>query len=250
MNLGIIGIALLATIGLAQSQNGASASPSEFEVASIKLVNHPVPLHAVSLNINHGTLTMDAAALRQMIGLAYGIQRVRVLGGPNWLDSDLYDLVAKAEKSDASPDEIRSMFQTLLADRFQLKIHRETKVLTVYSLEVGRNGSKLIEAKVGEAAAVIGNAPTGGLTVQKGSVRLLVNTLANILGSPVVDKTGLTGTYDFTLKWTDPSALNGPDSEFPSLVTAVQEQLGLRLESQKSPGEVLVVDHAEKASAN
>lgn len=249
MNLRMIGIALLATIGLAHSQNGASASPSEFEVASIKLVNHPVPLHAVSLNISHGTLTMDAAALRQMIGLAYGIQRVRVLGGPNWLDSDLYDLVAKAEKSDASPDDIRAMFQTLLADRFQLKIHRETKVLTVYSLEVGRNGSKLIEAKVGEAA-VIGNAPTGGLTVQKGSVRLLVNTLANILGAPVVDKTGLTGTYDFTLQWTNPSALNGPDSEFPSLVTAVQEQLGLRLESQKGPGEILVVDHAEKASAN
>jgi hypothetical protein len=86
--------------------------------------------------------------------------------------------------------------------------------------------------KVGEAAG-IGNAPTGGLAVQKGSVRTLVNTLANILGAPVADKTGLTGTYDFTLQWTNSGALNGPDSEFPSLVTAVQEQLGLRLESQK-----------------
>ena len=249
MNLWLTGV-VLATIGVAHSQNAASASPSEFEVASIKLVEHPVPLHAVSLNINHGTLTMDAAALRQMIGLAYGIQRVRVLGGPSWLDSDLYDVVAKGEKSDASPDEIRAMLQTLLADRFQLKIHRETKVLTVYSLEVGRNGSKLNEAKVGEVAGVGPISPASGLTVRKGSIRLLVNTLANILGSPVVDKTGLAGTYDFTLQWANPNALNGPDSAFPSLVTAVQEQLGLRLESQKGPGEVLVVDHAEKASAN
>ena len=243
------------------SGNQAATPQVTFEVASIKLVNHSVPPHVVSLNTNHGRLTMDAAALRQIIGLAYSIQRVRVQGGPDWIDSDLFDIAANAENSEASRDDIRNMLQDLLADRFRLKVHHETKELTEYSLVLARNGSKLKEttsdasAAPAQAANVVTATPTGGITVQNGSLRLLVNTLANILGSPVVDKTGLTGAYDFALQWNRAQSAvfvspNDSDSSGPSLFTALEEQLGLKLEATKAAGDVLIVDHADHPSEN
>src|SRR5437868_1104682 len=112
-----------------------------FEVASVKPVGRPVePL----LNIAHGQLHLTAS-LRQIIGVAYSVQRFRVVGGPGWVNTELFDVVAKAEKPDVAQDQIRVMLQTLLADRFKLSIHRETKELDVYSLVVGRGGPKLQE---------------------------------------------------------------------------------------------------------
>jgi uncharacterized protein (TIGR03435 family) len=233
----------------------------QFEVASVKPINRPVAPHAVGLRIHHGTLNIDAAALRQIIGLAYGIQRVRVQGGPDWLDSELYDLVAKAESADANPEQIKVMLQALLADRFKLAVHRETKELPVYTLVVAKNGSKLQEAKA-ERTNVTNTAEAGRIQMgfQKHSLAVLVNFLANMLGSPVLDKTGLTGVYDFKLEWApdlprrpngDAPMLNGvPVESGPDIFAALQEQLGLRLERKKGPAEVLIVDHAEKASEN
>jgi uncharacterized protein (TIGR03435 family) len=248
---------LIAALGMS-----ALAATPEFEVASVKPVNHPVPPHAVGLNIHHGTLNMDAAALRQIIGLAYGIQRVRVHGGPDWIDSQLYDIVAKAGSADASREQIKEMLQTLLADRFKLAIHRETKELPVYTLVVAKNGSRLQEAKMDEQTNFTLGAAGGKLQrgFQKQTLAILVNMLANMLDSPVLDKTGLIGRYDFKLEWApdlprrvDGSApmLNGVTVESgPDIFAALQEQLGLRLEKKKGPAEVLIVDHAEKASEN
>jgi uncharacterized protein (TIGR03435 family) len=224
---------------------GAQTAAVEFDVASVKPVPLPVPPHVVSLLINHGTLRVEAAELRQVVGLAYKIQRIRVLGGPAWMDADLFDIVAKTDKADAGPDEIRPMLQTLLAQRFNLSAHRETKVLPECSLVPGKRGPKLNESKEdAKPDLTFGARPRGEHQVafRKTAVRVLVNLLANTLGSPVIDKTGLEGLYDFTLEWTDAGD--------PSLFSALEEQLGLKLEARKSPVEVLVIDHAEKPAGN
>jgi uncharacterized protein (TIGR03435 family) len=220
-----------------------AAQVSSFEVASVKPVNPPAGPHVVSLIINHGRLNIEAGALRQIVGLAYAVQRVRVLGGPAWADSDQFDITAKAESADATRDEIRGMLQTLLADRFKLLAHHETKEIPAYSLVLAKSGSKLKTAtpdRKGAMANTVG--PSGGeQTVFEASpLRILVNMLANTLGSPVVDKTGLDGLYDYTFEW--PYA---GSSLFASVA-----QLGLKLEAKKEPVELLVIDRAEHPSAN
>jgi uncharacterized protein (TIGR03435 family) len=233
----------IAALAVAAQVSSVAAQVSSFEVASVKPVNPPAGPHVVSLIVNHGRLNIEAAELRQIVGLAYAIQRVRVQGGPEWADSDQFDIVAKAENPDATRDQVRSMLQTLLAERFKLTVHRETKQVPAYSLVLAKSGSKLKEAapdrKSGLADTV---SPTGErLTVFESSpLRILVNMLANTLGSPVVDKTGLDGLYDYTFEWPDAGS---------SLFASV-DQLGLKLEAKKAPVEVLVMDRAERPSAN
>ena len=220
-----------------------AAQVSSFEVASVKPVNPPAGSHVVSLIVNHGRLIIEAAELRQIVGLAYAVQRVRVLGGPAWADSDQFDIAAKAENPDATRDEIRSMLQALLAERFHLVVHRETKEIPSYSLVIAKSGSKLKAAapdRQGGFANTIGLNGERKTAVEASPLRLLVNMLANTLGSPVVDKTGLDGLYDYTFEWPDASS---------SLFASV-EQLGLKLEGKKEPVEVLVMDRAEHPSAN
>jgi uncharacterized protein (TIGR03435 family) len=233
----IIGLAVAAQV------SSFAAQVSSFEVASVKPVDPPAGPHVVSLIINHGRLNIEAAELRQIVGLAYAVQRIRVLGGPGWADSDQFDIAAKAESADATRDEIRSMLQTLLAERFQLALHRETREMPAYSLVLAKSGSKLKAAapdsKSGMAPAV---GPGGEERTVFGAspLKLLVNMLANSLGSPVVDKTALDGLYDYTFEWP-----NAGSSLFASL-----DELGLKLEAQKEPVEVLVMDRAEHPSTN
>jgi len=237
MTLWIAGLAVAAQV------TSFAAQVSSFEVASVKPVNPLAGPHVVSLIINHGRLNIEAAELRQIVGLAYAVQRIRVLGGPGWADSDQFDIAAKAESADATRDEIRSMLQTLLAERFKLVLHSETKEIPAYSLVLAKSGSKLKVAapdrKSGMAHAV---GPSGEQrTVFEASpLKVLVNMLANTLGSPVVDKTGLDGLYDYTFEWPDAGS---------SLFASVDE-LGLKLEAKKEFVEVLVMDRAEHPSAN
>jgi uncharacterized protein (TIGR03435 family) len=225
--------------------------PLEFEVASVRLIQGPPGAYNTSLQITPGGFKANYAALRQLAGVAYNIQRVRVEGGPAWMDSDLYAIAAKAENPDTSAngDQIREMLRTLLAERFNFAAHRETKQLAVYSLVVGKGGSKMQEVKndppgdplfIPGAPIAFRNMPVGGL----------VNYLANMLGSPVHDDTGLKGRYNFTLEFVRPGRTAAAGESPPDIFEAVQEQLGLKLEGKKGPVEVLVVDHAEKASEN
>uniref|UniRef100_Q01ND0 Uncharacterized protein n=1 Tax=Solibacter usitatus (strain Ellin6076) TaxID=234267 RepID=Q01ND0_SOLUE len=220
-----------------------TAQASRFEVASVKPVIPPAGPHVVSLNVNHGKLTIEAAELRQIVGLAYAIQRIRVVGGPSWADSDQFDIVAKAESPDATRDEVRSMLQTLLAERFQMAVHRETKQLPAYALVLGKGGSKLKQASPDSKSSMTESPGPNGeqrMVFVATPVRVLVNLLANSLGSPVVDQTGLDGLYDYTLEWPDAGS-----SFFASL-----DQLGLKLEAKKEPVEVLVIDRADHPSVN
>jgi len=233
----------IAGLAVAIQASSFATQASSFEVASVKAVNPPAGPHVVSLIINHGKLNIEAAELRQMVGLAYAVQRVRVLSGPEWADSDQFDIAARAESADATRDEIRSMLQTLLADRFKLALHRETKEMPAYSLVLAKSGSKLkVSApdKKSRMADTVGPNGEQQTVLEASPLRLLVNMLANTLGNPVVDQTGLDGLYDYTFVWPDAGS---------SLFGSV-DQLGLKLEAKKIPVEVLVIDRAEHPSAN
>jgi uncharacterized protein (TIGR03435 family) len=250
------GAMLLGMVALAASteaQTVETAASQEFDVASVKIIPNSAGIHNTSFDLTHGRLTAEYAALRQLVGLAYSIQRVRVEGGPDWMDTDRYEILAKAASADASQDQIRAMLQKLLADRFKLVVHRSTKELTAYTLIPGKKGSKLQEVKEDERGAPATTWGTGkygrAIIFRNMPLAGLVNTLANMLGSPVTDATGLNTLYNFTLDWSE----GGPaasSNAVPSLFDAVEEELGLKLVAKKAPGDILVVDHAEKATEN
>lgn len=213
-----------------------------------------------------GTVSATAATLKNMMEWAYGVQDYQISGGPTWLDSTRYDIIAKLEHAvDLHPtmdnrDYFRQMVQGLLADRFKLALRRETKELPIYALVVAKNGAKLRALeKPQNATDTRLHGEKGRLIAEKVTMGLLAQeVLSNVLGRPVIDKTGLAGYYDFKLEWAPDEGVRGPDGKReiggdpigPSLFTAIQEQLGLKLESAKGPVEVLVVDQAEKPDAN
>ena len=224
------------------------ASRIEFEVASVKLVDPPIGPHAVGLLVNHGLARLEGATLRQIIVQAYHVQRVRVLGGPGWYDIDQYDITARAENPESTGPQIQQMLQALLADRFKLAVHRETRTQTHYVLVLGNDGSKLQDAKPEETTAV--QQGDRQLIFQRNGLVSLVNYIANVLDTPVDDMTGLKGLYDYKLEWPpEPLAGNQPVDRLDLLMQAIAK-LGLKLESHRLPTEVLMVDHAERPSAN
>jgi uncharacterized protein (TIGR03435 family) len=220
-----------------------------------------------------GRCVMRNVSLKMLIQTAYDLRGPeagqRISGGPVWLDSNKYDIEAKAAEP-VSEAELKRMLQSLLAERFQLALHRETREMPGYTLGVAKGGPKLKEAKPDEVRKGLWQQGGGPLTGQAASMQTLAQTLAMRLGRPVTDRTALTGAYDFTLTWTPDESEQGGlqsalanlppeiaaqlsrnrDPNGPSLFTAIQEQLGLRLEPQKQPAEVLVIDHAEQPSAN
>ena len=232
----------------------------KFEVASIKLLNPPMGPHGVALIAAHGTAKLEGATARQIIVQAYLVPRVRVLGGPSWYNTDQYNVLAKTESADATEEQIRQMLQTLLVERFKLTQHRETRLLTTYSLVIGKNGSKLRDAKPDEVSSVQPG-QLGHLVFRKQGLGSLVNTIANAMDTPVDDMTGLSGVYDYELDFTpDPARLSipaaGTANGFPQppdprdIVADAVERLGLKLEPRKAPTEVLVVDHIDRPDQN
>ena len=273
-----------------RAQSTAPPAPS-FEVASIKLNKPDVPDRIMfAIRFAPGRFTATGVSAKQLIALAYDVRDTQISGGPSWFDSERYDIDAKETDADAAtidklPPEQRRLqhellLQSLLADRFKLKIRRESKESSVYALVVAKNGPKLHEAKPGDTypnglKGLDGKAGGGQMMrIQPGEVvgqGLTIEALARMLsqqmGRQIEDRTGLTGKYDFTLKWTPDPATEGPmmgppggappavgapppDSSGPSIFTALQEQLGLKLESAKGPVDLIVIDQIEKPSAD
>lgn len=275
------GAALGAIVACGLFGQGAPA-PLTFEVASIK--PSAPDARGTMLQIQPGGgLRVTNATLRMLITQAYDVRDFQVSGGPGWINSERYDITARSEHlagADNLPDDLRKMTDeqrktvgeqmrvrllALLADRFQLKIHRETKEQPVYALVVGKNGPKFQEAKEGAANRGRMRMGRGQLTGEGVQIQFLTVALSNQVGRPVLDRTGLKGNYDFKLDWTPEPGQGGgpfgtpppgvdapppPDPNGPSLFTAIQEQLGLRLESQKGPVDMIVIDSVEKASEN
>jgi uncharacterized protein (TIGR03435 family) len=284
-----IGFVLAAVVGMkvAQAQDAAQGSRPEFEVAAIKpsasKLGAPGGRGPASRLFPGGRWTARNASVRFLIQGAYQVRSFRIIGGPAWIDSEHFDISAKAP-DDAPPDQFRLMQQALLEDRFHLMLHRETRAMPVYFLTATRGGRKLVEPNEGGCVPRNSSPPAhpgqpppvycglmvvrpGGLDAAKIGMEQLTMFFSDVLGRAVIDKTDFQGTFDVHLNFArDEAVASGivgddarggrggpppsPDSSAPSIFTAAQEQLGLRLESGKGQVEVLVVDHVERPTGN
>jgi len=291
---GLVVVAIAVVFGLlhATQSRAASQAPNaarsyEYEVTSIKPVKSGSFM--VTLMLSPNGLSGKNVTLHELIRVAYGVEDHQISGGPNWLNSDHFEVEAKMDSStiDAlhklSEDQKRlereQMLQALLAARFRLTVHRETKELPMYALIVAKNGPKLHEAKPGDTypngiKGPDGIGRQGLMRTERGRMMgqgldmpFLAQLLTQQLGRTVLDKTGLTGNYVFTLQFKpddsqgamfnglasglkSPADTPSPDSSGPSIFAALEEQLGLKLESQKGSVEILVIDYVEKPSEN
>jgi uncharacterized protein (TIGR03435 family) len=189
------------------------------------------------------------ASLKLLIARAYGVLEAQIEGGPSWIGIDTWDIAARADTPlEMTRQELRPCLQALLADRFQLRIHRQTKQGAVFSLVVAKGAPKLKE-HLGAGASGIGASSGDGkvfITATKTTMSRLAEYLGGQAGRPVVDNTGLQGEYDFTVEW----STNDRNAAGTSVFAALQEQLGLKLEAARGAIEMIVIDRAEKASAN
>jgi uncharacterized protein (TIGR03435 family) len=238
--------------------------PSEFDVATVKLSNPDVPGRQFMAK-GHQFLTVNTT-LNDLITFAYGLNVRQVVDGPAWAASEKYDLDGKVA-GDGQPNDAqwKLMIQRLLRDRFMLKFHHESRVLPVYELSLGKSGPRLAESNADPASLPgmgfrgFGNMPVSNATMRDFSAMMQ----GSVLDRPMIDRTGLTGRYDFVLRWTPDdsqfigmrppgSVIPGSDSPNapPGLFAAIQEQLGLKLSSVKAAVDVMIVDHVEKPSAN
>ena len=288
---GLAVVALPVASGLAQTAQNPPASQSEasattgprFEVASIKLyASDPVGWrlgYTIADPPNEGTFEAMDVTVGSLVEMAFGVHHPWLIqGGPSWFSSEKFDIQAKAgnaanqELSGLGGDQGAAvkhrMLQALLADRFKLALHRETKALPGYALVIAKNGPKLREADGTEGVeGQWGSNAQGRLSFRRTPMATLAEFLSDSLGCTVVDHTGLKGDYNFTLHWTYPQteaetsagpemgkpATKNPqmlDTSTASNLTAIQEQLGLKLEPAKNPVEVFVIDHIEKPSLN
>ena len=234
-----------------------------FEVATIKPVEStPKSGRYIVMQGPHRFVEKDYT-LKLLIAAAYNLNPKAVIGGPAWMESEHYDILALTPgEKQPNHDEQMAMLRTLLSDRFKLSFHREPRVFSIYNLEVAKGGSKLkpSTAAPGEQPYLISTVYPGKLVMpaKNASMADFVSILQRaILDRPVVDKTGLAGRYDFNLEWApDESQFNGEipaassDAPEPPLFTALQQELGLRLEATRGPVDAIVVDHAEHPSAD
>ncbi len=239
----------------------ADADPS-FEVATIKPSKPDQPGKA--FQVRGAEFSTINTTLADLIKFAYGLHEKQVVGGPDWILSAKFDISAKPDTPGQPNDkQLKLMVQKLLADRFQLKFHRDKKELSAYVLSVAKGEPKMTK-NTGDPGGLPGLffRQLGVLTVRNATMGDFANLMQSaVLDRPVVDQTGLEGRWDFLLKWTpDESQFGGmgikvpPPSDAadapPPLFTAIQEQIGLKLEAAKTPVEVLVLDHVERPSAN
>jgi len=275
---GFIGTLLLiaasssAIMSIGQTSAPPPAAPSPvFEVTTVKL--NKSGTSSSHSSFDNGRFTASNIRLKNLIQYqAYGIPEPRILGGPKWLDSERFDIEAKIDSSvadrlralsrDQGRLQMQAMFQQFLADRFKLTVHWETRELPVYALVVAKNGPNLHQSQQADGST---NTSTGaglfkaqGITLAE-MARTLTQELAKELGRVVIDKTGIDGRYDVTLNWTPDTGTapinsgtegTAPPDSGPSIFTAIQEQLGLKLEPAKGPVQVLVIDHVEMPSEN
>lgn len=192
-----------------------------------------------------------------MVRTAYNVQEFQISGQPGWFGTERYDIEAKMPPN-TKPEDAMRMFQSLLADRFQLALHKETRNVSALALVVARNGHKLTAA---DRSKCDPTNPNGGCGFRASpteiigaavSMQQLATRLSRSLGLMVVDKTELRGAFDLALRWTndDATPLGPGASAGPALYVALQEQLGLRLESTKTPVETLIIDRVERPSEN
>ena len=251
--------AAMGTLLVAFTLFGQQASAPAFEVASVKPAGDKDFVIGM-FTYPGGRVTATRYTLKMFIQEAFAIEDYQVLGGPHWAETDLYNLEARPPSSSPSSkwvpasfktppnEEMRRMLQTLLADRFQLKTHQETRKESVYVLVVGKGGPKLKAPASNTVQPFVSFTRTPpGLAGQNATMDQLVERLASIFKRPVLNRTGLQGNFDFLVDYPPDDA--GTDRT-ALLLTAIQEQAGLKLETQPGSIDVIVIDDAKKPSAN
>jgi uncharacterized protein (TIGR03435 family) len=249
-------------------QEETGAGIPEFEVATIK--PNKTGNNRRSFMYNQIGMSMEGVPVQMMLKETFNVSEDRILGVPNWVKTDRFDVEAKVSSADAPKidhltiEQRRFMLQSLLAERFNLKYHHETKELPVYTLVIAKGGLKVKQNPAGgeHEQSGIRMSGRGDFEGMNANMNVLCHVLSEQpeLSHTIIDKTGLTGSFDFHLQWTpSDSGPAGPDgnsssgisdSDKPSLFTALQEQLGLKLESQKGPVDVIVIDHIDPPSPN
>ncbi len=273
MRVSILIALLLACSGMSMAQSSAVA----FEVASIKLQPWTNEGGA-GVRVQGNTLYGEHADLYALVNFAYGLREdnLQLSGGPDWarhgilsnisgFDSTLYEVTAKAaEGTTPSVDEFRSMLRSLLAERFRLQVHHASKELPVFNLVVVKDGVRFRENSTDAKKSVsYHDGRAFRITAVHAPLADLVAELAYATGRPVVDKTGLGGFYDFDVAWSPRFSRNdlasddqaedryaGADVASPGVFTAIQQQLGLKMSTGTAPFDTVVIDHAEKPTAN
>jgi bla regulator protein BlaR1 len=231
-----------------------------FEVASIR----PSDPGSQGLRFDQtpdNGIRATGVTLKFLVQTAYGVEDFQISGGPGWLRSERFDVYARSENPDKTDldersggaveqlrdERFRERIRALLAARFQLTLRQELREGAVYILEQTKNGNKLSPPK-GEAAGIGRN--RGLINAENASVAMLAKSLSTALLRPVLDHSGLSGKYAFRLQWAEPGAPGEPEDSGVSLFTAIQEQLGLRLQPGKGPIELIFIERAEKPSPN
>ncbi len=239
----------------------ASSAFGQFEAVSIKPSSPDA--RGGGFNISPGRLNGKNVNLKDLVKFAYDIHDYQLSGGLGWTETEHYEVLATFPAGTTNAQRAE-MMQKMLADRFALVIHREPKDVAGYALAVGKNGPKLHPPEDPQQGMMLGRSPTTGQRTLHGTSSTMsdmASFLADLLGKPVQDDTALAGKFDFSMEWTpDPvsevmlrkGAGEAPpgDQVGPTIFTALQEQLGLKLETKKIPVSAVVIDHAEKPSAN
>jgi uncharacterized protein (TIGR03435 family) len=225
----------------------------QFEVASVRPSSPDATKNGSGSHSGNGRLVMTNSTLKRCIMGAYGVGQNEIVGGPDWMDQDQFDIQAKAEQS-TGDETLMKMLQALLADRFKLVVHRENKTIPAYVLGIAKNGPKMEKSEPGQSSSGNGRGHLEGRNITMAG---LAWRLGRKLDRPVIDRTGLQGEFNYKLDWTPEDVLakkavqrDAALPDLPSIFVAIQQQLGLKLEPQKAPVETLVIDHAEKPTEN
>jgi uncharacterized protein (TIGR03435 family) len=264
-----VGSQLLITPHVSAAQTAELTMPSiAFDVVSVKHNKDETGGFRISSPRDGDNITITDMSPHMLVGIAFGFPlHDEIYGLPGWTDREAYDLVAKVSDKDLTafhellPMQRNPLLQQVLVSRFHLQYHYDTRVLPAYALAVGKAGAKLTEAATGSPGGSDAAPKPGEIHIRHGeivgeavSMTDLARVLSQQIGRPIADKTSLKGNYNFKLEWApemSPNSTTAPNAEIgPSLFTALQEQLGLRLESAKVPVRVLVVDHIDRPDLN
>ena len=250
-----VALALLAGSAALFARQNPQEKPAEvaaFEVASVKPNTSRIS-NAVPPSRANGSFSASNVALKSVIANAYEVRIFQIEGGPDWLTAERFDIIARGREG--TPDRLRpAMLRTLLAERFKLVVHFETREQQVYSLTVlrsdGRLGPQLKPAAPADGSSGFPSASVGNGTARINGRRVSMDTFAimltgSVFNQRVIDRTGLDGEFELDLRFT-PDSSTAAVPEFPSIFTAVQEQLGLKLQSERGPVPVLVIDSVQR----
>lgn len=245
------------------SSTAAAQMAPQFDAVSIK--PSAPDAHGGGFNLSPGHLNAKNQSLRDLVSFAWDLQAYQLSGGPSWAETDRYEVIATFPASTTNHDRAL-MMQSMLADRFGLTIRHDSKEISGYALTAGRNGHKLHSPVAADPGMMLGRSRATGqrtLTASSQSMANFASILSDLLGRPVEDRTGIAGQFDFSMEWT-PDPVDGraggpggkvipppdPEQTGPTIFTAIQETLGLKLETAKVKIGTVIIEKAEKPSAN